>query len=142
MQFVAANGEEISSRRRPLAFIAEIYVLFLTFCLPLKFGTLIGVPEIPATYWNNFIGIFAASWPVLTFPVFSGIGLAFTLLFAFPREWRNLSMVILGILWCLFLVSSLAGIVHATTWDFYEHNVIYVFGTAAYALSLLNLFFP
>ena len=77
---------------------------------------------------------------MLTFPVFAGLGLALTLLFAYPRKFRYLSMTVLAILWCLFAASSLTGIVHATTWDFYEHNVIYVFGTAAYALSLLNLF--
>lgn len=127
-------------KRRPLAIIAEVYVLFLTFLLPLKFGTLVGVPEIPATYWNNLTGIFIGSWPVLTFPVFAGFGLALTLLFAFPRKYGNCSMAVLGILWCLFAVSSLTGILHATTWDFYEHNILYIFGTAAYVLSLINLF--
>lgn len=134
------STEKIKSDRRCLAFLAEIYVLFLTFLLPLKFGTLIGVPEIPGTYWKDPIGIFIGSWPVLTFPVFSGFGLALTLLFAFPRKGRNFSFIVLGILWILFAINSLTGIIHATTWDFYEHNVIYVFGTAAYALSLWNLF--
>ncbi|MBO5761087.1 MAG: O-antigen ligase family protein [Lentisphaeria bacterium] len=133
---ITENGE----KRRTLSIIAELYVLFLTFLLPLKFGTLVGVPELPATYWNNFTGILIGSWPVLTFPVFAGFGLALTLLFAFPRKYANLSMIVLGVLWCLFAASSLTGIIHATTWDFYEHNVIYVFGTAAYALSLMNLF--
>ncbi|MBO4303486.1 MAG: hypothetical protein J6A21_02765, partial [Lentisphaeria bacterium] len=90
------SPEGTTPPRRPLAFLAEIYVLFLTFCLPLKFGTLIGVPEIPATYWDSFVGIFAASWPVLTFPVFSGLGLALTLLFAYPRKFRYLSMTVLA----------------------------------------------
>ena len=127
-------------KRRPFAIVAEVYVLILTFLLPLKFGTLSGVPEIPATYWNNFIGIFVGSWPVLTFPVFAGVGLALALLFACPRKVQNMYLSFAGVLWILFAGCSLAGIVHSTTWDFYEHNVIYVFGTAAYALSLAILF--
>ena len=131
---------ENDTKRRPLAIIAEVYVLFLTFLLPLKFGTLSGVPEIPATYWTNFIGLFVGAWPVLTFPVFAGFGLALSLLFACPRKVRNGYLICAAVLWILFAACSLAGRVHATTWDFYEHNVIYVFGTAAYTLSLAILF--
>lgn len=140
IQEITAPVTERDVKRRPLAIIAEVYVLFLTFLLPLKFGTLSGVPEIPATYWNNFIGLFVGAWPVLTFPVFAGFGLALSLLFACPRKVQNVYLILAGLLWILFTGCSLAGIVHSTTWDFYEHNVIYVFGTSAYALSLAILF--
>lgn len=130
----------LPAERRPTAIIAEIYVLLLSFLLPLKFGTLVGVPEIPATYWSNFTGIFIGSWPVLTFPAFAGTGLALSLVFACPRKWQNVFPVFAGILWILLAASSLAGMIHATTWDFYEHNILYVFGVSSYALSLMILF--
>ena len=48
--------------------IPRASVLLLTFLLPLKFGSTVGVPEMPMSYWQDPIAILVGAWPVMLFP--------------------------------------------------------------------------
>ena len=122
--------------KKSLSIIPETLLLILTFLLPLKFGSTVGVPEMPMTYWNDPVAILVAAWPIMLFPLFAAGTLALTLFCIPVRQEKNLRWY--ALLWCALSLFSLTGWIHATTWDFAAQNTAYTLGLACYALALMR----
>ena len=60
--------------------MAEGAFLLLTFLLPLKFGTLTGLPEAASYFPPDWVDYLFISWPASGFGIFSGIVLLLTAL--------------------------------------------------------------
>ena len=126
-------------RPRPLSSIPEWAALILTFLLPLKFAGIVGIPEIPMTYWHDPIGIFVGAWPLNLFPFFALVPLLLTLLFAFPRKERNGYSAggnLFAVLWLFLALSSFCGMKNVSTWDYATSFLPYFAGIGCYALTL------
>ncbi len=125
-----------TSLKDKLSILPKASLLILTFLLPLKFGSTVGVPEMPMSYWTDPLSILVASWPVMLFPAFSAAALALCILcLPKPRE-RNISLRLYALLWGLLALVSLSGWIHATTWDFAAQNTLHCFGLASYVFAL------
>ena len=51
------------------AWIAEAFGGLLLFLLPLKFGTLVAVPNLTMIYWSDPVSLLVGIWPFPVFPV-------------------------------------------------------------------------
>lgn len=125
-----------TSLKDKLSILPKAFLLILTFLLPLKFGSTVGVPEMPMAYWTDPLAILIASWPVMLFPVFSAVTLAFCILFLPKAREKNKNLRLYALIWGLFALFSLPGWVHATTWDFAAQNTAHCFGLASYVFAL------
>lgn len=130
---------EIKVNYPALSTIPEWAALALTFLLPLKFATTVGVPEISGIYWADPIGLVIGAWPIHTFPVFAAFALGLTLLFTRGVPFRNNIIRLYAILWAVLSAVSLLGFINASTWDFAAHISLYCFGAGAYAMNLCLL---
>lgn len=119
-----------------LSFLPKAFLLFLTFLMPLKFGSTVGIPEMPMSYWTEPVSILVASWPVMLFPAFSAVALALCILcLPKPRE-KKVNLRLYALLWAVFAALSLLGWIHATTWDFAMQNLLHCFGLASFVFAL------
>ena len=72
-------------QRGKFAWIAEAFACALLFLLPLKFGTLVAIPNLTMIYWSDPIALFVGVWPFPVFPVLACVFLLVSLLFV-PGE--------------------------------------------------------
>lgn len=119
--------------------MAEAAAILLTFILPLKFGSISGVPEMPLTYWSDVFGVILGAWPAPLLPPLAGILLALTLCLTPARPFKSLPLRAFAALWGALAFISLLGFVNASTWDFAMHAVSHTFGLACYVASLCLL---
>lgn len=129
-------------QKRVLSFIPEYMGLFLVFILPLKFGGIVGLPEMPMTYWPEIIGIIVGAWPVNIFPVVAALTLIFTVLFAFPRKERKgyfSAGTLYAGLWMFLFLLAFPGMKNASTWDFVTSALPYFAGIGCFVLSMVLL---
>jgi len=122
-----------------LATLAEAAALFLSFLLPLKFGSISGIPEMPMIYWDNPIAIAVAAWPTTLLAPFSSILLGLCLVLAPAKAFRSGPLRAFALLWAALAAISLLGFLNASVWDFAMHAVSHSFGVACYALSICLL---
>ena len=121
-----------------LTWIPKTCLIVLTFLLPLKFGSTVGVPEMPMTYWTETAGILVASWPVLLFPFLAAVTLALTIL-CLPRPAQpSAELRVYSLLWLLLTAATLPGWLHCTTWDFAAQNTAHLLGMLCWALALVR----
>ena len=74
--------------------IVNWLIIIATTLLPLKFGKLVGMPEIPAYYPQSWPLWLIVAWPPVSFPMFSG-ALLLLALAVFPARAREFSGVFL-----------------------------------------------
>jgi len=113
-------------------------ILAFTFILPLKLGSIVGVPETTSLFTDQLAAYLIITWPTFLFPFIAGIILILTLM-AFPFKTISFSKdksLIVASLWGLLAFSSLFGAVNATVWDFVIMEITHLFGLAAYALTI------
>lgn len=121
-----------------LSWIPKTCLIVLTFLLPLKFGSTVGIPEMPMTYWTETAGILVASWPVLLFPFLAAVTLALAIL-CLPRPAQpSAELRIYSLLWILLTAATLPGWLHSTTWDFAAQNTAHLLGMLCWALALVR----
>ena len=58
------NPERNSGKFDFFGAAAEILAWFLTAVLPVKFASIVSVPEMPASYWFDIWSIRLTAWPV------------------------------------------------------------------------------
>ncbi|MCP3965031.1 MAG: hypothetical protein GY750_10475 [Lentisphaerae bacterium] len=112
-------------------------VLLFTLLLPLKFGTLTGIPEAAGLFPDDVLSWIIISWPTTLFPLCSGIILLIALLaFRVDVVSFNDKAFRCASLWMLLGFVSIIGAVNASVKDFVYMEVVHLFGIAAYATSV------
>lgn len=124
-----------------ICLIPRILILFLTFLLPLKFGSTVGVPEMPMSYWSDPVAVLIAVWPSMLFPCFSALALAGTLLLpeTGERKQNSTGAWIYGGVMILLCGLSLFGWRSASVWDFPAQNTAYLMGMSCYTIALIRI---
>ena len=123
--------------KKKLRWIPKTIVFLIAFLLPLKFGSIAMIPEMPMTYWTDPVAVLVASWPVLLFPFAAAAALALCiLLLPMPRQIAS-GLTLYGWLWGLLTVVSLPGWLHSTTWDFAAQNTSHMLGILCWVLALI-----
>lgn len=118
-------------------FVIALIFLF-TFLLPLKFSSIVGIPEATSMFPDELVAYLVITWPVFLFPFISGILLILALI-AFPFKtvsFGNDKSLIVASLWVLVAFASILGVVNATVWDFVIMQITHLFGLAAYVLTI------
>ncbi|MCI6288166.1 MAG: O-antigen ligase family protein, partial [Lentisphaeria bacterium] len=122
-----------------LRWLPQTLLLILTFLLPLKFGSTVGVPEMPMSYWHDPMAILIASWPIMLFPLLSAIALDCAVLL-YPKPGPvSAPMRMYGWLWILLTAVSLPGWLNTTTWDFAIQNTVHLLGMTCWTLALIRV---
>ena len=110
--------------------------LFLFF-LPLKFGTMTGVPEIPLSWTSPFSAIFENCPPVF-FPICSAILFISSLIAAGNKKlFQFNTQSTIALLWLFLALSSLLGFINASTLDFPVIYSLHFWGLAIFAFAIL-----
>lgn len=122
-----------------LRWLPQTLLLILTFLLPLKFGSSVGVPEMPMSYWHDPLAILVAAWPVMLFPLLSAVALDCAVLLYPMRGPVSVPMRLYGCLWILLSAVSLPGWLNATTWDFAIQNTVHLLGMTCWTLALIRV---
>ncbi len=118
-------------------------IIIITVLLPLKFGTLAGLPEVSSYYPPDGFSWMIITWPAISFPMVSG-GLLLLALAVFPVRFQNSRVAFtVTTLWLLVAFVSITGAVNASTVDYVIVYVVHIFGFAAFGaatwLMLSNL---
>ena len=121
--------------------IVSYYALILVFLLPLKFGGLAAMPEVPQMYPDSLIGLLILPWPLPVFTVLSG---GFAMMVAIERLFSPVSPCAprafrMTALWFLLAAVGLLGIIRASTLDYAIHEEVHLFGLASFALAIYGL---
>ncbi len=124
---------------RILQFIATAAIFILTVILPLKFGSLTGIPEATGLFPDDLYSWLIISWPVSVFPLFSGTVLLLALAAFRPHPERQRRAFITAGLWMLLGFAGYAGAVNAGTKDFVYAQIPHGLGIGAYAASVYLL---
>ena len=127
------NGKPFSIRNT-----ASVLAAVLTALLPVKFASIVSVPEMPASYWFDLPSILLTVWPVHLFSFCSSI----LLLLALP--YRKFSMRCPSArLWITALLAltvfSLCGWIHASCREYALQMISYAFGCCCYGAALYFL---
>ncbi len=116
--------------------IAIAAVLTFTVLLPLKFGSLVGIPEATALFPEDFSSWLIILWPASAFPMFSGIVLALALAAFRPKPEQQFKAFITAGLWMVLGLAGYLGAINASTRDFVEIQIPHGLGIGAYAASI------
>ncbi len=122
--------------RYKLAGILCVLSAVLIFLLPLKFGGIAGIPEIPF-FPDSMITWIVFSWPPIMFPLFSSVLLMLVLLVA-DKTILSFRFNIV-IIWTALAFVSLLGYVNASTKDFAVQYISHFFGLSAFCISIYYL---
>ena len=116
--------------------IAAVAVL-VTFLLPLKFSSIVAIPEVAGFYPKQLLGWLVVTWPVYFFPVIAG-GLLICALscFQLPRQ-KTLkpSFTTLG-LWLLLPIVGTIGFINASVMDFPIIETVHLTGIVAWGVAI------
>ncbi len=97
-----------NSRSGRFVFIAETLAMLFVFLLPLKFGSVIGIPDITMIYWRELFPLIISPWPSTLLPVFASLLLIVTLI-CVPKSPRCTPNGILALLWLAFAGAGTLG---------------------------------
>lgn len=134
-----SNNRTNPTRRRIMSSIAEVYAIVLTFLLPIKMGSIAGIPEITLLYPDDIFSWLLISWPTEFFNLLSSVLLALVLVSArgpirfFGRSGQT------TIAWVALAFCSMIGVINASCADFSISQINHMFGIAAYALAIWRL---
>lgn len=120
--------------------ILGIIAVFLTFLLPLKFGMIVGTPEVVIGIPNSLLTLLIFNWPPALFSLFSGILLLGVALFTPPPNRQSVNPYFLITLswFCLFL-GALPGIFNASVADFVVIQLLHFSGISCFAIAIFRL---
>ena len=121
------------------SWIAEAFGAILLFLLPLKFGTLVAIPNMTMIYWSDPISLIVGIWPFPVFPVLSSIFLLTTLLLIPGEIFPGKSGKFAGLWLLLTLVSLLGGIAEGTPPDAFAYFMDHMFSIGAFLLGFARI---
>lgn len=128
-----------NSRSGRFVFIAETLAMLFVFLLPLKFGSVIGIPDITMIYWRELFPLIISPWPSTLLPVFASILLIVTLI-CVPKSPRCTPNGILALLWLAFAgAGTLGAFAEGVIVNYPMHMIPYGFGLAASAMAFAIL---
>ncbi len=111
-------------------------IIIVIVLLPLKFGTLAGLPEVAAYYPPDAFSWMIITWPAISFPMVSG-GLLLLSLVVFPVRFQDSRTAFtVTALWLLVAFVSIIGAVNASTVDYVLVYVVHIFGFAAFGAAV------
>ena len=121
------------------AWIAEAAAGLILFLLPLKFGTLVAIPNLTMIYWSDPVSLFIGAWPAPVFPVCASLFLLLSLLLIpgeiFPGRAGKFSG-----LWLLLGLAALpGGIATGTPPDAFAYFISYVLSVGAFLLGFARV---
>ena len=119
--------------------IAIAAIVTLTVLLPLKFASLIGIPEATALFPEELFPWLIVLWPVSAFPVFSAAVLIIALIAFRPRPNKQFKAFVIAGLWLLLGLVGYIGAINAETYDFVAMEIPHGLGIGAYAASVYLL---
>lgn len=111
-------------------------ILILTVLLPLKFGSLVGIPETTSLFPDDLFSWLIVIWPASAFPVFSGAVLALALIAFRPKPEQQSAAFVTAGLWMLLGLAGYLGAVNAGTRDFVLMQIPHGLGVGAYAAAV------
>ena len=127
------------SRPGRFAFVAEALALVYVFLLPLKFGSIVGIPDITMIYWTEWFPLVLSPWPPALLAVFSAF-LLLVVLTAVPKSPRWTWNGVLALLWLAFAgAGTLGAFAEGTVVNYPMHMIPYGFGLACAALAFAIL---
>ncbi len=117
---------------------AEALALLLTVLLPVKFASIVSVPEMPASYWFDTVSLLFTSYPITLFSFASGILFLLALCLK-QKEIRNPAAAV----WCaaglLLALLACAGWIHASCKEYPLQMTSYALGVFCYGGGLFLL---
>lgn len=128
-----------NSRSGRFAFVAEALAVLFVFLLPLKFGAIIGIPDITMIYWRELFPLIISPWPSTLLPVFGAFLLLVTV-FCVPKSPRCTSKGTLALLWLAFAgAGTLGAFAGDVIVNYPMHMIPYGFGLASVAMAFAIL---
>ena len=117
---------------------AELLACLLTVLLPVKFSSIVSVPEVGALYWSDPFSLLIISWPLPVFMIASSILLALTVPAALSRTDMTLCPPLLkyGGLWFVLGCVSFPGLADASCMGYPRQMIAHTLSLASYAISL------
>ncbi len=111
-------------------------IVVMTVITPLKFGSLVGIPETTALFPADLFSWLIITWPVTMFPLFSGVVLMLALIGFRPRPEKQFKAFVAAGLWMLLGLVGYIGAINAGTKDFVLMQIPHGLGIGAYAASV------
>ena len=128
-----------SSAAGRFAFVAEALALVFVFLLPLKFGSIVGIPDITMIYWREWFPLVLSPWPPALLAPFAALLLLTVVLFV-PKSPRWTWNGNQALLWLAFAGSgTLGAFAENTVVNYPMHMIPYGFGLACSALAFAML---
>ena len=121
------------------AWIAEAFGGILLFLLPLKFGTLVAIPNMTLIYWSDPVSLIIGVWPFPVFPVLASAFLVLTLLLVPGEIFSGRAGKFAGFWLLLTLVSFLGGIAKDTPPDAFIYFMDHMFSIGAFLLGFTRI---
>jgi hypothetical protein len=125
----------MGSFRQKLFTFSCLLMLALIFIAPLKLASISGLPEIPPDFPASFIELLILNWPLMFFPLFSGLILLLTLCSA-PLELKQRSMILYTGGWMLVPLVAFIGAINASTMDFVYMQIVHLAGLATFVVAV------
>ena len=121
------------------AWIAEAAAGLILFLLPLKFGTLVAIPNLTMIYWSDPVSLFIGAWPAPVFPVCASLFLLLSLLLIPGEIFSGRAGKFSG-LWLLLGLAALpGGIATGTPPDAFAYFISYVLSVGAFLLGFVRV---
>ena len=120
----------------------EYLTIFLAFVLPVKFASIVSVPEMPASYWFDPVSIVFTAWPIYLFCVVASIMLIVVLTaLLIDGKWqiKNKNAAWWSAGFILLTLTSLAGWCNASCKEYPLQMITYTFGTGCFVLTVFLL---
>lgn len=117
--------------------VVAALAIVVTCLLPLKFGSIVGVPEVAGYYPQQLFAWLIISWPVYCFPIVVG-GLLCGALICFPLPQRSAlkpSLINLT-LWLLLPLVATIGFINASVLDFPIIETVHLTGIACWGIVI------
>lgn len=128
------SGNPSFSIRNTAAILAAV----LTALLPVKFASIVSVPEMPASYWFDIWSILLTAWPVHLFSFCSALLLLLAVPYRkFAPQCRSAYLWTAALL--VMTLLSLCGWVHASCREYALQMISYAFGCCCYGAALYFL---
>ena len=121
------------------AWIAEAFGGLLLFLLPLKFGTLVAVPNLTMIYWSDIYSLIVASWPSTIFPFLAGIFLLTSLIFVPGELFPGKAGKFAGLFLLLGLAALPGGIAKGTPPDGFFYFMNHILSIGAFLLGFVRV---
>ncbi|HCE42031.1 MAG TPA: hypothetical protein DET40_00595 [Lentisphaeria bacterium] len=133
---IAGSVDGISALRHRIAGGLCIFSAFIVFLLPLKFGGIVGIPEV-LFFPDSAITWLIFTWPVMMFPVISSLMLLLVIVVTSGSK-INFRLM-LSLIWTALAFTSMIGYANASTGDFPILEISHFFGIASFCFAVYLL---